>query len=160
MTETTHKLQVAISALILIMATATFFFGPGILLKLSNQNAQPSTTVTSVSNAGSSPNDLSPMSNQTRTAATDLILGRWSRDPDPDNPDIIENWTFYKDGVFSVMHDTVDKTSPPVVDQGVWEYIGNNSYLITVNGDRMDVTWNGSVLLNVDEQTTFHRLVT
>ncbi|MGB8219175.1 MAG: hypothetical protein WCE46_02190 [Methanoregula sp.] len=160
MTETTHKLQVAISALILIMATATFFFGPGILLKLSNQNAQTSSTIPTVSGVGSSQNYLSPMSNQSSAAAINLILGRWSRDPDPDNPDVIENWTFYKDGAFSVMHDTVDKTSPPIVDQGAWDYVGNNSYLITVNGERIDVSWNGSVLLNVEEQSTFHRLAT
>ena len=52
MAEISPKLQIIISVLILVIAVVSFIPGPGILLRYSNQNAQPASTVTPVTAAG------------------------------------------------------------------------------------------------------------
>ena len=145
MKEITPKIQITIMALLLVIAAASFFFGPGIL-KSTIPAGQPSAQVTM----------LAPP--QTNLTEKDMILGRWAKDPDRDNPDVLENWTFYEDGTFSESHDTSNSADPASFDHGTWEYMGNNDYAVTLDGEQMNILRTGNILENVDDNCTFHRI--
>jgi|GEM_PF-3210086 len=158
MTEKTPNIQIIIMTLILLVAVASFVFGPGILLRYATQGGQTTSPTAVGVLYGSLHNDFSQMENSTVSAEDDLILGRWAKDPDPNDPDTRENITFYKDGTFSVTHYAIGDTSPTVVIQGIWEYSGNNSYFLSLNGEQITMIRNGTVLVNEGDQTTFHRI--
>ena len=152
--ENTQKFQIIISALILIMATASLFFGPGLVNRFSSNGAQQSS--------------VAPMGNLVTSAVNvtekNLIVGLWSKNPDLDpdvdkaEADLMENWTFYPDGTFASTHSTVDKDAPPIYDHGTWQYTGNTSYLITMNGLEIHIVRNGNTVTNLDDPCTFRRM--
>lgn len=158
MAEISPKLQVIISVLILVIAVVSFIAGPGILFRYSNQNVQPTSTVTPVTSSGFLQVSPSQMGNTVNTTERNMILGRWAKDPDRDDPDVLENWTFYDDGTFSEAHDTRDSTDPPSFDHGTWTYTGNSSYLVVLDTEQMDIQRTGNILTNVDDKCTFHRI--
>jgi len=152
--ETTHKLQIAISALILITATVSLFFGPGLVTRFSSGQMQQSPTI-SVSSAVAGPVNMTEK---------DMIVGIWTKNPDKDpdldkaEADLVENWTFYPDGTFAETHATADKDAPPIYDHGTWSYLGNTSYFISMDGLQQHIIRNGNILMNVDDQCTFSRV--
>lgn len=159
MTEKTPNIQIIIMALILLVALASFGFGPGVLLRYTGQGGQTTSSPAAVGVLyGSLHNDYSRPDNSTISAEDNLILGRWAKDPVPNDPDTRENMTFYKDGTFSVTHYAIGDTSPAVVTQGTWEYGGNNSYSLSLNGEQIELIRNGTVLVKEGDQTTFHRI--
>lgn len=159
MAEISPKLQIIISVLILVIAVVSFIAGPGILLRYSNQNAQPASTVTPVTAAGFSQVSPSYTGNAVNTTDRNMILGRWAKDPDRDDPDVLENWTFYEDGTFSEAHDTRDSADPPSFDHGTWTYTGNSSYLVVLGTEQMDIQRTGNILTNVEDKCSFHRII-
>ena len=156
MMESTHKLQITISALILIIAIASFFFGPGIIIRYMSNGVPPSALVTQETPSSTSPQN---------STEKNLIVGKWTKNPgtnsneDKAEANLIENWTFYPDGTFAEIHATTDKDSPPIYDHGTWVYLGNTSYLITMEGLEMHIVLTGNVLTNEDDQCTFHRII-
>lgn len=144
--------------LVLFVAVASFVFGSGILLRYMDGGSQPSSTVTPATSSARSQGGVSPSGTSLNVTERNNILGVWAKNPTTDDPDVLENWTFYEDGTFSEMHTMRDSSDPPSFDHGTWQYTGNTSYLVVLNGEQMNIMRTGNILTNVDDQCTFHRI--
>jgi len=144
--------------LVLIVAVASFVFGSGIFLRYMGGGAQPSSTITQATPSALSPGGVSQPGTPLNVTERNNILGVWAKNPTPDDPGVLENWTFYEDGTFSEMHSMRDSSDPPSFDHGTWQYTGNTSYLVVLDGEQMNIMRTGNILTNVDDQCTFRRI--
>jgi hypothetical protein len=151
--ETTHKIQISISALILAIAIASFLFGSGAMTRLMSTGP--------------------PAQISQNATEKNMIVGVWQlnssshspdkdKDQDPDQDQVrtnlVENWTFYPDGTFAESHTSVGSDMPPIYDNGIWTYLGNSSYVVSMNGEEMHLIRTGNILTNEDDQCVFNRI--
>jgi hypothetical protein len=152
--ESMHKIQISISVLLLVIAMASFLFGSGAISRYMSTGSAPALPQNSTEKnlivGVWSMNEVSPPANQGKDADKDQEEVRAS---------LIENWTFYPDGTFAESHKSVGSDIPPIYDHGTWMYLGNASYVISLNNEEIHMVRTGSsTLLNEDDQCTFTRI--
>ncbi len=144
--ESTHKIQIAISVLLLVIAMASFLFGSGTISRYMSTG--PAQTLPQ------------------NSTEKNMIVGVWTMnesshpaDQDKVRANLIENWTFYPDGTFAESHTSVGSDMPPIYDHGTWTYLGNTSYVVSLNNEEMHMVRTGSsTLMNEDDKCTFTRI--